>query len=707
MQRAMSPLSGIAPRSYIRLLLLAAGAIYLFHLYRYGPFVLDDTYISLRYAKNLVDGNGLVFNPGEHVEGYTNFLFVLVAALLLEIGGEPVLALKVIGAVMSFWTLWLVTRLEAFTIESVPGERPLLAAALLAPLPAFAYWSVCPFETIWFTACLSWALYLSLWERRRGRWRGAVFAFVLLALTRPEGAYLFVVCVAVFLALDYLSGSRVRFGRASRDVAIFGVLFGSYFAWRYRYYGSLFPNTFYAKVIGDEGQLAQGLSYLQEWTISFPLLAISLLLVPVLVLRRSRSRLEPASEGLLVVSAVVTAGLAYTAGIGGDFMPFFRFLLPMMPLCCVLSAWLLRRVVAMSKGGVVTAVVLATAWMVHVVAGVRGEQSYRTFVAHRTAVVGKRVGQWLAQQVSANDTIAVNTAGSLPYYSNLPTIDMLGLTDEKIARRPVFVVTPEWAGHRRGWGSYVLSRRPRIILWYNSAGARVPFYLTDRELADDPYFRFFYVARRARLPVANGGSGRPVGWYLGFPFGFDPSGELWMGNLGLEARFREQPVALTTFYEGTVEVNYFELDWRDQPLWELRRSRRKVGKFLANVSERWRTQAPSRVQSDPAVRAEVERMADQAQQLVQAGDHVRARELLSAAVARNHRARSPRVFQYLANLAVITGDLLVAVGAQKEALRLDPANEFYRKNLQTLLEAPYKQPQTADGSDAKGRRGQR
>jgi hypothetical protein len=39
---------------------------------------LDDAYISYRYAQNLAQGNGLVFNRGERVEGYSNFLHVLM-----------------------------------------------------------------------------------------------------------------------------------------------------------------------------------------------------------------------------------------------------------------------------------------------------------------------------------------------------------------------------------------------------------------------------------------------------------------------------------------------------------------------------------------------------------------------------------------------------------------------------------------------------
>ena len=40
-------------------------------------FLTDDAFISFRYVRNLLEGHGLVFNPGEYVEGYTNFLWIL------------------------------------------------------------------------------------------------------------------------------------------------------------------------------------------------------------------------------------------------------------------------------------------------------------------------------------------------------------------------------------------------------------------------------------------------------------------------------------------------------------------------------------------------------------------------------------------------------------------------------------------------------
>ena len=43
----------------------------------FGWFVCDDAFISFRYARNLLEGHGLVYNPGEYVESYSNFLWVL------------------------------------------------------------------------------------------------------------------------------------------------------------------------------------------------------------------------------------------------------------------------------------------------------------------------------------------------------------------------------------------------------------------------------------------------------------------------------------------------------------------------------------------------------------------------------------------------------------------------------------------------------
>ena len=122
-------------RRALQLLLAAAGVVFVANLLRYRGYLLDDTFISLRYARNLVDGYGLVFNPNERVEGYTNFLFVLVAALCLKVGVEPIAALKWLGGGLSLCALWLTARLER--LGRPRHAEPLavsIAVLLLLPL---------------------------------------------------------------------------------------------------------------------------------------------------------------------------------------------------------------------------------------------------------------------------------------------------------------------------------------------------------------------------------------------------------------------------------------------------------------------------------------------------------------------------------------------------------------------------------------------
>ena len=64
-------------------------ALLAFLAYGARRFLLDDAFISFRYARNLLEGNGLVWNPGERVEGYSNFLWVLELAGIWAATGVP------------------------------------------------------------------------------------------------------------------------------------------------------------------------------------------------------------------------------------------------------------------------------------------------------------------------------------------------------------------------------------------------------------------------------------------------------------------------------------------------------------------------------------------------------------------------------------------------------------------------------------------
>src|SRR5262245_52276707 len=71
--------------------------ILLLHGWRYFDYTSDDAYISYRYASNLADGVGLVWNPGEHVEGYSNFAWTALLAAADKLGADIVDAGRWLG----------------------------------------------------------------------------------------------------------------------------------------------------------------------------------------------------------------------------------------------------------------------------------------------------------------------------------------------------------------------------------------------------------------------------------------------------------------------------------------------------------------------------------------------------------------------------------------------------------------------------------
>src|SRR5215210_2075718 len=77
----------------------------------YGPWPIDDAYITFRYARNLAAGMGFVYNPGEAVLGTTTpgYTLLLVPAAWLGLDLDRVS--WAVGTVCDLLTAWLLYRL--------------------------------------------------------------------------------------------------------------------------------------------------------------------------------------------------------------------------------------------------------------------------------------------------------------------------------------------------------------------------------------------------------------------------------------------------------------------------------------------------------------------------------------------------------------------------------------------------------------------
>src|SRR3954462_15635353 len=70
-------------------------------------FVTDDAFISFVYSRNLARHGQLVFNLGERVEGYTNFLWTVLLAGLMKVGLQPEIMSRVLGTWCAVSTLFV------------------------------------------------------------------------------------------------------------------------------------------------------------------------------------------------------------------------------------------------------------------------------------------------------------------------------------------------------------------------------------------------------------------------------------------------------------------------------------------------------------------------------------------------------------------------------------------------------------------------
>ena len=218
-------------------------------------WMVDDAMISMRYAWHLAHGHGLIWNIGEYVEGYTNFLMVLLMTPPNYFFSKQyaVLVAQILSCATNFGTGFMLVRL----LKSMPqipknesSDLPLvtfLVLLLTFLYQPFTMWSVGGMETGLLTFLVVWSLCLTFESihKSSGRaWLG--FLYFLMVMTRPDSMIFVVLC------LFYICLKKKREEWRSYSPTLL-VCFGGialHTAWRSYYYGSFIPNTALLKLTG-------------------------------------------------------------------------------------------------------------------------------------------------------------------------------------------------------------------------------------------------------------------------------------------------------------------------------------------------------------------------------------------------------------------------------------------------------------------------
>ena len=492
----------------------------------YGTFaairkawLCDDAFISFRYAENLTHGLGLVFNAGERVEGYSNFLWTLGIALGMRLGVAPERWSIAWGVV--FYVATLVLLLEPFfrargasagAGESAPPSAAAPIACVLAALhPDWQVYATSGLETSFFTFLVTAGYVLG----SRARWGvlgvgGSGLAFALASLTRPDG-----MLYVPIMILYVLWTRRPRLASVAAFGGVFLAAWLPYAVWKVSYYGEFLPNTYYAK----SAYLAwwdQGWTYVSLYFRRYWVLALALPVAGCALVTRARAwgrpRAATAGDADLALMAPVAVpagngnslhalllalvlGLAYTTyvmRVGGDFM-YARLLVPAAPFFVIALArgielllagrpalhW--AAAVAVAAGVALTPIPLREGELIR---GIADEpRIYRGELVARTRSEGlilRRYFEGLPVRIAF-----VGTQAALVYYAR-PAVAIesgSGLTDRWIARQPL--TKRGRVGHEKlAPVSYLLQRKVHFTI-HSPAGVILGF---DKHLPLVPIF---------------------------------------------------------------------------------------------------------------------------------------------------------------------------------------------------------------------------
>jgi len=452
--RTPAETGGVSPSSRAALAFSVLWLVYGALVRRFW-FVSDDAYISFRFARNWAEGIGLRYNQlgGPPEEGFSNFLYVVIGALVESLGLSIELWLPLVGFASGSLLLLLFFRL-ALRRFGAPLPIAWLATATLGAAAPFAVWSSSGLETMLY-ALLVFATFERLILREEGAdgvTAGALAA--LAALTRVEGVYW------MLLLLPLAAFSRRMRGQAIlRPLGVYATLllvaYGGWFLWKYQVYGHAFAATVHSKMGFSGDRLLRGLQYVGTQYLESPWLFVW---IPGLL---AALRKERRAVGVPV--ALMPLGFAALAVvISGDFMTFGRFLVPGLPFTALLLLWILQDLCR--RGGLarslapvlgVACVTLAAlpGWNVWIWPTSLREAVHfrrRTIVIRseydvwhsmrQNAVMWAIRGRILRELFAPEDAIVMSAIGAAGYESRMNILDRHGFVSPVVAMREL---TPE------------------------------------------------------------------------------------------------------------------------------------------------------------------------------------------------------------------------------------------------------------------------
>ncbi len=444
--------------------------------YIFFPESIDDTYITLRFSKNLILGNGPIFNIGERVEGYSNFSWMALLAAFGWVGIPMEMAMKFLSLGSGLGVLALVWKLSANYFKS---DLAITTSVILLGFGSFfAVWAVDGLETMFYTMLLTSLVYTLTTDRTNTLLIGIIAS--LAALTRPEGIMFSLIAVSCLTyKKGFLSGLKV--------IALVAIFAGGYELFRIYYFGQFVSNTALAKVHMSLNTALSGLRYLFSYNA-----ASGYLLLPAALFGVAASK---KNARLLIPLIFVLAQILFLMISGGDFMYAYRFIIPVMPcivLLCASAVDILHervnRIVAL-----LVFIAIATSQAISQYSFLPEKHIGFDNLTFRTSPLFS-IADFLAQRSEHNDWILLSEAGIIPFYVDAKIMDFMGLVS------PFNSVSNFNTSLN---SDYLFSVRPKfvVISFIETENSRIyPRMRMEAELLKNPKFASYRNVRNFDIP---------------------------------------------------------------------------------------------------------------------------------------------------------------------------------------------------------------
>lgn len=449
---------------------------------------LDDAWIHLAFARNLADGHGLAYRPGEPVAGSTAPLWTALLAPLFLLPGAAAAWAKGLGAALYLALAPAAWRL-ARALALGPGAA--LYAGVLTALSSWLAWSALSgMEVPLFTLLAVAGMALHAEERADpGRPPLALGVLGLAALARPEGLLLLALAVADALLVcrrDPLPGERPGLSglrlaappwrRIATGLVPALAVLAAPLAWSLAATGSALPTTFGAKAgapgawLPDPAALYAALGVLyqpQPWA---TLLAGAGALRLAVCLGGRRDR------GLLPALWLAALPLAYAA-LSTPGRPllgnFGRYLFPLLPVVAVLAvaglepaAVRLGRAFGAGRLRLPLRAALAALLLVPPAAALLGGAARFAQSVANVQDGDVAMALWVRDHLPPDAVLAVQDIGALGYLSGNPLVDLAGIVSPEVVGAVRDAAGPGDPAGRRGMEAFLAARRPDYLIVY-------------------------------------------------------------------------------------------------------------------------------------------------------------------------------------------------------------------------------------------------